>query len=112
MRRLCPLGQLLALGNSQKINTATATPRRLTRPLRRAATTMKFQDTGAPAAITRVAGLACAMTIVGAGPSFAQVPDPNTYYRLSTEFRGTDSVLDVFNGGPQNNLTHLAPFQN
>jgi hypothetical protein len=62
--------------------------------------------------ITRVAVLACAITIVGVGPSFAQVPDPNTYYRLSTEFRGTDSVLDVFNGGPQNNLTHLAPFQN
>jgi Ricin-type beta-trefoil lectin domain len=61
--------------------------------------------------ITRVAVLACATTIVGVGPSFAQVLDPNMYYRLSTQFRSTNSALDVFNGGPQNNFTHLAPIQ-
>src|SRR5712671_2658541 len=44
--------------------------------------------------------------------SSAQTPDPNFYYRLSTQFRGTNMPLDVFNGGPKNNMTHLQRLQN
>jgi hypothetical protein len=43
--------------------------------------------------------------------SWAQAPDPDFYYRLSTQFRGTDMSLDVFNGGPKNNMTRLERFQ-
>src|SRR5262245_58408166 len=46
-----------------------------------------------------------------ASPSLAQDPDPNFFYRLSTQFRGTDMSLDVFNGGPKNNMTRLERFQ-
>lgn len=48
----------------------------------------------------------------GASASQAQSIDPSTYYRLSTAFRGTDLVLDVFNGGPKNDLTRLDRQQN
>jgi len=41
----------------------------------------------------------------------AQGLDPTIYYRLNTEFRGPGLSLDVFNGGPRNDLTHLAPRQ-
>ena len=40
-------------------------------------------------------------------PSLAQAPDSNSYYKLSTQFRGTGMPLDVFNGGPQNNQARL-----
>jgi hypothetical protein len=53
--------------------------------------------------------LACAMQAMSVEPALADMPDSNTYYRLSTEFRGTNLSLDVFNGGDKNNLTHLAP---
>lgn len=33
--------------------------------------------------------------------------DTGYYYRLTTQFRGDGMCLDVFNGGPQNNMTHL-----
>jgi hypothetical protein len=46
------------------------------------------------------------------GSVFSDIPDPNTYYRLSTEFRGSGMSLDVFNGGPKNNFVHLVPSQN
>src|SRR6185295_17461589 len=54
-----------------------------------------------------LSGLLMATTI----PAWAQSPSPdvNVYYRLNTQFRGPDMDLDVFNGGPKNNLTHLAP---
>ncbi len=51
--------------------------------------------------------IAVAMAASGAGA--AQALDTENYYRLSTEFRGTAMNLDIFNGGPKNNMTHLAP---
>jgi Ricin-type beta-trefoil lectin domain len=39
------------------------------------------------------------------------IPD-GQYYKLSTEFRGLTMKLDVFNGGPKNNMTRLEPDQN
>jgi hypothetical protein len=44
-------------------------------------------------------------------PASAQSIDPSFYYKLSTEFRGQGMKLDVFNGGPKNNLTRLEPDQ-
>jgi hypothetical protein len=44
--------------------------------------------------------------------SAAQTIDQDFYYKLSTQFRGIEKKLDVFNGGPKNNLTHLEPDQN
>ena len=41
----------------------------------------------------------------------AQSLDPSFYYKLSTQFRGDGMKLDVFNGGPKNNLTRLEPDQ-
>jgi Ricin-type beta-trefoil lectin domain len=41
--------------------------------------------------------------------SFAQSIDQTFYYKLSTEFGGIEMKLDVFNGGPKNNLTRLEP---
>jgi hypothetical protein len=43
--------------------------------------------------------------------SAQSIPD-GTYYKLSTEFRGLNMKLDVFNGGPKNNMTRLEPDQN
>jgi len=40
-------------------------------------------------------------------PTSAQSIDENFYYKLSTQFRGNGMKLDVFNGGPKNNLTRL-----
>ena len=40
-------------------------------------------------------------------PASAQSIDPTFYYKLSTQFRGNGMKLDVFNGGPKNNLTRL-----
>src|SRR5262245_24881319 len=44
-------------------------------------------------------------------PTSAQSIDPSFYYKLSTQFRGDGMKLDVFNGGPKNNLTRLEPDQ-
>src|SRR5262245_16706175 len=44
-------------------------------------------------------------------PPSAQSVDQNVYYKLSTQFRGNGMKLDVFNGGPKNNLTRLEPDQ-
>jgi hypothetical protein len=38
--------------------------------------------------------------------------DQAFYYKLSTEFRGSNMKLDVINGGPNENLTQLEPDQN
>ena len=40
-------------------------------------------------------------------PTLAQAIDQKFYYKLSTQFRGGAMKLDVFNGGPKNNLTRL-----
>jgi hypothetical protein len=61
-----------------------------------------------------LAGLPAAHSGSGGGaspPPAAQTLNPNFYYRLSTEFRGADMSLDVFNGGPKNNMTHLEKSQ-
>jgi len=44
-------------------------------------------------------------------PTSAQSVDQSFYYKLSTQFRGNGMKLDVFNGGPKNNLTRLEPDQ-
>ena len=44
-------------------------------------------------------------------PATAQSIDQKFYYKLSTQFRGDGMKLDVFNGGPKNNLTRLEPDQ-
>src|SRR5258705_9359536 len=44
-------------------------------------------------------------------PAAAQSVDPSFYYKLSTQFRGNGMKLDVFNGGPKNNLMRLEPDQ-
>src|SRR6266516_2479527 len=44
-------------------------------------------------------------------PASAQSIDPSFYHKLSTQFRGQGMKLDVFNGGPKNNLTRLEPDQ-
>jgi len=44
-------------------------------------------------------------------PASAQSVDSSFYYKLSTQFRGSGMKLDVFNGGPKNNLTRLEPDQ-
>jgi hypothetical protein len=52
-------------------------------------------------------------TVVGvlvaclSAPASAQSIDQSFYYKLSTQFRGNGMKLDVFNGGPKNNLTRL-----
>src|SRR5205085_9179768 len=50
--------------------------------------------------------LACLLT-----PAAAQSVDPSFYYKLSSQFRGDGMKLDVFNGGPKNNLIRLKPDQ-
>jgi hypothetical protein len=54
-----------------------------------------------------VALLTCAPAAVSA----QSIPD-GYYYKLSTEFRGGNMKLDVFNGGPKDNMTQLEPDQN
>lgn len=49
---------------------------------------------------------------VFASPLQAQTISPDHYYRLSTQFRGSNMLLDVFNGGPKNNMMHLERRQN
>jgi hypothetical protein len=60
------------------------------------------------AAWTQVVGLLLASLLT---PASAQSVDPSFYYKLSTQFRGNGMKLDVFNGGPKNNLTRLEPDQ-
>src|SRR5262245_18309775 len=45
--------------------------------------------------------------LVLATPLLAQSPNPNFYYKLSTQYRGTDMPMDVINGEPQNNQARL-----
>jgi TIR domain/Ricin-type beta-trefoil lectin domain len=52
-----------------------------------------------------------AVPVVSSSLPTAQLPDPNIYYRLSTQFRGPNLPLDVFNGGSKNNMTYLSQFQ-
>src|ERR1700733_5288793 len=49
-----------------------------------------------------VALLTCAPAVASA----QSIPD-GYYYKLSTEFRGSNMKLDVFNGGPKDNMTRL-----
>jgi len=45
-------------------------------------------------------------------PARAQSLDPVSYYKLSTQFRGTGMPMDVFNGGSRNNQARLDRDQN
>jgi len=51
------------------------------------------------------------LALMPTAASAQSIPD-GFYYKLSTEFRGSDMKLDVFNGGPKNNMTRLEPDQN
>ena len=55
--------------------------------------------------LSAAAGLATLLTLTA--PAMSQSPDPGFYYKLSTEFRGPDMSMDVFNGGPKNNQARL-----
>src|SRR5215471_13507994 len=64
--------------------------------------------------MTQCPRLLLAVTVLLASlltPASAQSVDPSFYYKLSTQFRGNGMKLDVFNGGPKNNLTRLEPDQ-
>lgn len=50
------------------------------------------------------------LTSIPVAASAQSIPDGH-YYKLSTEFRGSNMKLDVFNGGPKNNMTRLEPDQ-
>ena len=56
----------------------------------------------------RFLSAAACLTIVSlTTPAMSQSPDPNFYYKLSTQFRGPDMPMDVFNGGPKNHQARL-----
>ncbi|MEO9528451.1 MULTISPECIES: RICIN domain-containing protein [Alphaproteobacteria] len=55
------------------------------------------------AAFVAVLGLGAVVS-----PAVSASIDPQVFYRLTTQFRGNDMCLDVFNGGEKNNMTHLA----
>lgn len=56
---------------------------------------------------TLVGFLFAITALISIPPAFAQNFDSGYYYRLSTQFRGNGSCLDVFNGGANNNMIHL-----
>jgi hypothetical protein len=56
--------------------------------------------------------MACMAMMGIASSALAQAPDPNFFYKLSTEFRGANMPMDVFNGGPRNNQARLDNAQN
>ena len=59
----------------------------------------------------RSAALVTALLACLSNPASAQSIDQGFYYKLSTQFRGNGMKLDVFNGGPKNNMTRLEPDQ-
>jgi hypothetical protein len=62
--------------------------------------------------VLALVALASALIALDIPQAAAQTIDQNFYYKLSTQFRGSEWKLDVFNGGPKNNLTRLEPDQN
>lgn len=44
-------------------------------------------------------------------PAWGQSIDQGFYYKMSTQFRGNGMKLEVFNGGPKDNMTRLKPDQ-
>ncbi len=77
--------------------------------------TILFGAISAGIAITnklRLAFLAVALLAMMPSAASAQSIPDGFYYKLSTEFRGSNMKLDVFNGGPKNNLTQLRPDEN
>ncbi|MEQ9243294.1 RICIN domain-containing protein [Roseovarius indicus] len=63
-----------------------------------------------PRPFTAIASLATAVLTALASPAAAL--DTSVFYKLSTDFRGTGMPLDIVNGGPMNNFSHLAPAGN
>ena len=57
------------------------------------------------------AAIAVLATCLVSAPASSQIIDQKYYYKLSTEFRGSEMKLDVFNGGAKNNMTRLEPDQ-
>ena len=55
---------------------------------------------------------ACGALLALPVSSFAQSPSANSYYKLSTQFRGTGMPMDVFNGGAYDNQARLDKDQN
>ena|SRR5579872_3220542 len=62
--------------------------------------------------VLALAAFATALIALGIPQATAQTIDQDFYYKLSTQFRGSAWELDVFNGGPKDNLTRLEPDQN
>ena len=62
--------------------------------------------------VSALVALALALIALDNPQAAAQTIDQDFYYKLSTQFRGIARKLDVFNGGPKNNLTRLEPDQN
>jgi hypothetical protein len=60
---------------------------------------------------SRSAALVTALLACLSNPASAQSIDQGFYYKLSTQFRGNGMKLDVFNGGPKNNMTRWEPDQ-
>lgn len=58
------------------------------------------------------AAATCLALLVLQAPALAQSPNPDFYYKLSTQFRGAGMPMDVFNGGPRNNQVRLDRNQN
>lgn len=48
-----------------------------------------------------------AFAALASTPALAQHFDDGVYYRLTTQFRGPNMALDVYNGGDKDNMTHL-----
>jgi len=65
-----------------------------------------------PPRVFALVALALALMAQDIPQAAAQSIDQDFYYKLSTQFRGIERKLDVFNGGPKNNLTRLEPDQN
>lgn len=58
--------------------------------------------------LTNSFAIAVAVFATPINPASAQAFDSGAYYRLTTQFRGPSMCLDVFNGGPKNDMTQLA----
>jgi len=69
-------------------------------------------DRGEAAMTRRLLCVVSGLALLAASQAAQAAPDPDVYYKLTTQFRGTGSPLDVFNGGPKNNQVHLADDQN
>jgi len=61
--------------------------------------------------LARSLGLAATLIALVSATAAGAI-DLRFYHKLSTDFRGVDMPLDIYNGGPKNNRAHLAPAAN